>query len=150
MLQHFREKLDAKGAGVSQAARNEIKHLGVDRKADASKIELLQKQLQQEKAQRAETDARLRALEEEVLKKRSPSPLPSSPSASPSAAAGDIHSLLKLLGLEEFRKNFDDEGVTVGDLANLSADELKQLVPKLGPRSRLQAHIAAHLTKGKH
>lgn len=89
--------------------------------------------------------SQLQDVDDGVGASATPTPKPGSPPVSPSSPGPpqDIYALLKQLKLEEFKKNFDDEGVTLEDVLNLSAESIKQLVPKIGPRSRLEAHIAA-------
>merc|ERR1712083_403860 len=37
-----------------------------------------------------------------------------------------------------FMQNFESEEVTDGDLEGISADDLKELIPKMGPRNRFK------------
>lgn len=67
----------------------------------------------------------------------------SSTSASSSSSSSEptIESLLASLSLSSLLPNFQKEGVTYADLFHLDADELKQMVPIMGPRRRLAGRL---------
>lgn len=48
----------------------------------------------------------------------------------------------------EYAKNFIDEDLTVDDLTLLSKDDLSKLLPHLGPRRRLENHLASRNVEG--
>lgn len=57
------------------------------------------------------------------------------------SASPSIESLLSELSLSELLPNFKKEGVTYSDLLLLDADELKTLIPQMGPRRRISGKI---------
>merc|ERR1712062_829198 len=48
---------------------------------------------------------------------------------------------------EKFMKNFESEEVTDGDLASISEDDLKELIPKMGPRNRFKKWMDQQLAQ---
>ena len=70
---------------------------------------------------------------------RSHSPL--KPVVVDSSSGPTIESLLSELSLSELLPNFKREGVTFSDLLLLDADELKTLIPQMGPRRRISGKI---------
>lgn len=49
----------------------------------------------------------------------------------------EIVALFQQLSLQEFLPRVEEEGLTIGELKLLDESELKEIVPKLGPRKRL-------------
>src|ERR1700722_13479962 len=53
-----------------------------------------------------------------------------------------LFSLLASLNLSQFLGNFEQEQLSLEHLQHLTADELKSLIPAMGPRKTLQAWIS--------
>lgn len=62
-------------------------------------------------------------------------------SANSAGSDPSIESLLSELQLQDLLPNFRREGVTLSDLLLLDQDELRQIVPQMGPRRRISARI---------
>jgi uncharacterized membrane protein YgcG len=59
-------------------------------------------------------------------------------------AVAELRALFAALDMSEFVDACLAEAVTVSDLRTLGKEELKELIPKMGPRARLLAYFAEH------